>query len=89
MKALTVAELRAVATDRGYEITKTKKSDIIEEILTAQEVDITGDLTADDLALFTVEKILEIAEAREYTMTSTDETEKATVITEFLAAQEG
>jgi hypothetical protein len=89
LKALTVAELRAVAADRGYEITKTKKSDIIEEILTAQEVDITGDLTADDLALFTVEKILEIAEAREYTMTSTAETEKATVITEFLAAQEG
>ena len=89
MKALTVADLRAVAADCGYEITKTKKSDIIEEILTAQEVDITETLTAEDLALFTVSKILEIAEAREYTMTSTAETEKAAVITEFLAAQEG
>ena len=89
MKALTVAELRAVAADCGYEITKTKKSDIIEEILTAQEVDITGDLTADDLALFTVAKILEIAAAREYTMTSTEESDKDDVIAEFLTAQEG
>lgn len=86
LKALTVAELRSVAGDAGYEITKTKKSDIIDEILTAQEIDITEDLTAEQLALFTVEKILEIAEAREYTIT---ETEKADIITEFLTAQEG
>ena len=45
-------------------------------------------MTAEDLALFTVAGILAIAEAREYEMTSTVETEKATVIAEFLAAQE-
>ena len=89
MKALTVAELRAVAADAGYEVTKTKKTDIIDEILTAQAVDITEDLTADDLALFTVAKILEIAEARNYSMTSTAESDKSDVITEFLTAQAG
>lgn len=77
--------MRAVAADNGYEVTKTKKADIITEILTAQDIDITGDLTADDLALFTLDKILEIAESREYKIT---ETEKDDVITEFLAAQE-
>lgn len=87
MKALTVAELRAVAADCGYEITKTKKADIIDEILTAQEIDLTGTLTADDLALLTVAKIKAIAVAREYAeITATD---KADVITAFLAAQEG
>ena len=89
MKALTVAELRAVAADAGYEVTKTKKTDIIDEILTAQAVDITEDLTADDLALFAVAKILEIAEARSYSMTSTVESDKSDVITEFLTAQAG
>lgn len=87
LSSLTVAQLRGVAADAGYEITKTKKADIIDEILTAQAVDLTGTLTEDDLALFTVEKILDIADTRSYTMTSTAETAKATVITEFLAAQ--
>lgn len=52
-------------------------------------MDITEDLTADDLALFTVAKILEIAEARSYSMTSTAESDKSDVITEFLTAQAG
>ena len=81
--------MRAVAADAGYEVTKTKKTDIIDEILTAQAVDITEDLTADDLVLFTVAKILEIAEARSYSMTSTAESDKSDVITEFLTAQAG
>lgn len=86
MKALTVAELRAVAADAGYEVTKTKKADIIAEILAAQSVDLTGTLTAEDLALFTVAKIKAIAVEREYDeITATD---KADVITAFLAAQE-
>lgn len=89
LKALTVAELRAVAADCGFEVTKTKKADIIAEILAAQEVDTTGELTAENLALFTVAKILEIAAAREYTMTSTEESDKDDVIAEFLTAQEG
>ncbi len=85
---LTITQLRGLAADSGYELTKTKKADIIEEILAAASVDLTGDLDADDLALFTVEKILEIAEAREYTMTKTAEDGKAAVITEFLALQD-
>lgn len=85
---LTITQLRGLAADAGYELTKTKKSDIIEEILAAASVDLTGDLDADDLALFTVEKILAIAEAREYTMTKTAEDGKEAVITEFLAVQD-
>ena len=60
---LTITQLKGLAAEAGYEITTTKKADIIEEILAAASVDLTGDLDADDLALFTVEKILEIAEA--------------------------
>ena len=87
LKALTVAELRAVAADAGYEVTKTKKADIIAEILTAQDIDITEDLTAEQLALFTVAKIKAIAVDRGYEeITATD---KADVITAFLAAQAG
>lgn len=86
MKALTVAELKAVATDKGYEVTKTKKADIIAEILAAQEVDTTGTLTAEDLALFTVAGIKAIAEDRGYDAIAA--TDKEDVITAFLAAQE-
>ena len=84
---LTITQLKGLAADAGYEITKTKKADIIEEILAAASVDLTGDLDEDDLALFAAEKILEIAETREYTMTKTAEDGKAAVITEFLAIQ--
>lgn len=86
MKALTVAELRAVAADAGYEVTKTKKADIIAEILAAQEIDTTDDLTDDDLAAFTVAKIKAIATDRGYETIAA--TAKADVITAFLAAQE-
>ena len=89
LSTLTLAQLRYVAADRGYEITKTKKADIIAEILTAEAVDQTGTLSEDDLSLFTVAKILALAEDRHYTMTTTAESDKADVITEFLTAQEG
>lgn len=88
LSVLTVRQLKALAAELNYEITATAKAAIITEILAAQDVDTTGTLTEEDLALFTVAGILAIAEARNYTMTSTAETAKATVITEFLAAQE-
>lgn len=88
MKALTIAEIRAVASDAGYDLTGSTKAQLITSFLAAQDIDTTGTLTEDDLGHFTVAKILAIAEAREYTMTSTADTAKATVITEFLAAQE-
>ena len=87
LAGLTKAQLRQVAADAGYEVTKTTKADIITEILTAQAVDTTGTLTETQLGYFTVARILAIATARSYTMTSTATTAKATVITEFLAAQ--
>lgn len=36
LNALTVAQLKAIAAEKGYTITKTKKADIIAEILAAQ-----------------------------------------------------
>jgi hypothetical protein len=35
---MTIAEIKALAAELGYSITKTRKSDIIEEFLTQQEV---------------------------------------------------
>lgn len=87
LTSLTKAQLRQVAADAGYEITKTTKADIITEILTAAAVDLTGTLTEAQLKLFTVTKILAIATAREYTMTKTADDGKTAVITEFLAIQ--
>lgn len=84
----TAAKIVAIGAGRGYDITETTKANIITAFTTTQAVDITGTLTETELGYFTVEKILAIAEDRGYTMTSTAETAKATVITEFLAAQE-
>ena len=39
LKALTVAQLKAVAAEMGITLTATKKADIIAEILAAQEDD--------------------------------------------------
>ena len=36
LSALTVAQLRAIAAEKGYTLTKTKKAEIIAEILAAQ-----------------------------------------------------
>lgn len=35
---MTIAEIKALAAQLGYSITKTRKADIIEEFLTRQEV---------------------------------------------------
>ena len=35
---MTIAEIKALADELGYSITKTRKAEIIEEILTQQEV---------------------------------------------------
>ena len=35
---MTIAEIKALAVELGYSITKTRKADIIEEFLTQQEV---------------------------------------------------
>lgn len=32
LSSLTIAQLKALATEKGYEVTKTKKADIISEI---------------------------------------------------------
>jgi len=37
LQALTIAQLKAVAAEKGYTITKTRKADIIAEILAQQE----------------------------------------------------
>ena len=37
LNGMTVAQLRALASERGYTLTKTKKADIIAEILEQQE----------------------------------------------------
>ena len=37
LQALTIAQLKAVAAEKGYTITKTRKADIIVEILAQQE----------------------------------------------------
>ena len=37
LNALTVAQIRAIAEEKGYTITATRKADIISEFLTAQE----------------------------------------------------
>ena len=36
LQALTIAQLKAVAAEKGYTITKTRKADIIAEILAQQ-----------------------------------------------------
>lgn len=36
LNALTIAQLKAVAAEKGYTITATKKADIIEQILQQQ-----------------------------------------------------
>ena len=37
LNGMTVAQLKALASERGYTLTKTKKADIIAEILEQQE----------------------------------------------------
>lgn len=37
LNGMTVAQLKALASERGYTLTKTKKADIIDEILMQQE----------------------------------------------------
>ena len=37
LQALTIAQIKAVAAEKGYTITKTRKADIIAEFLTQQE----------------------------------------------------
>ena len=70
LTALTKAQLRQVAADGGYDLTgATTKTAMITAILTASAVDTAGTLTETQLGYFTVDKILAIATAREYTMT--------------------
>lgn len=88
LTSLTKAQLRQVAADGGYDLAgATTKAAMITAILTASAVDITGTLTETQLGYFTVDKILAIATAREYTMTKTAADGKAAVITEFLSIQ--
>lgn len=35
---MTIAEIKAIAAELGYSITKTRKAEIIQEFLTQQEV---------------------------------------------------
>jgi hypothetical protein len=37
LNGMTIAEIKALASDLGYSITKTKKAEIIEEFLSQQE----------------------------------------------------
>lgn len=37
LQALTIAQIRAIAEEKGYTITAAKKADIIQEFLTQQE----------------------------------------------------
>jgi len=37
LNSLTIAEIKSLAEELGYSITKTKKADIIEEFLAQQE----------------------------------------------------
>lgn len=50
LTALTVAQLKEVASELGYTITATKKADIINEILDQQEYKITYDLDGGTVA---------------------------------------
>lgn len=93
LNALTIAKIKALAKEKGYTITQTTKANIITEFLAAQtaaveaeaDADESGDYSQAELEALTVEAILLIAEDKGYTIT---ETEKAAIITEFLAAQE-
>lgn len=93
LNALTIAKIKALAKEKGYTITQTTKANIITEFLAAQtaaveeaaDADESGDYSQTELEALTVEAILLIAEDKGYTIT---ETEKAAIITEFLAAQE-
>ena len=92
LTAMTIAQIKVIAADKGYTITQTLKANIITEFLAAQtaaveaeaDADESGDYSQEELEALTVEAILIIAADKGYTIT---ETEKADIITEFLAAQ--
>lgn len=89
LEALTIAQLKAFAAEKGYTVTKRTKADIIDEILLQQlletaDANSDGEYSEEELTALTVEEIMMIAEAKGYTIT---ETEKTAVITEFLTAQ--
>lgn len=92
LTAMTIAQIKVIAADNGYRITQTTKANIIAEFLAAQtaaveaaaDADESGDYSQEELEALTTEAILLIAEDLGYTIT---ETEKAAIITEFLAEQ--
>ena len=75
-------EILALAEDRGYTITGTTTSDIVDEFLDEQEM--KYHFTQEELNSLTISEITEIATAREYSIT---QTLKADIIQEFLTQQ--
>ena len=79
---MTDEEILATARERGYTITGTSTSDIVDEFLDEQEL--KYQFTQSELSRLTISEITDIASARGYTIT---QTLKADIIQEFLDQQ--
>lgn len=79
---MTVAQIEAWATAKGYTLHGSTKAEKIASFLAIQH----GPYTEDELGEMTVEEITALAAALGYTVTETD---KDDLIAEFIAAQEG
>ena len=79
---MTDDEILNLATSRGYTITGTTTSDIVDEFLDEQEM--KYQFTQAELNELTISEITDIATARNYTIT---QTLKADIIQEFLNQQ--
>lgn len=79
---MTESEILSLANARGYTITATDKSDMIDEFVAEQEL--TYEFTQTELNKLTISEITDIANARGYTIT---QTLKADIIQEFLDEQ--
>lgn len=79
---MTDSEILDLATDRGYTITGTTTSDIVDEFLDEQEM--KYQFTQDELNNLTISEITDIATTRGYVIT---QTLKADIIQEFLTQQ--
>ena len=76
------SEIMSLATSRGYTITSTTTSDIIDQFLDEQKL--YYEFTQTELNNLTISEITDIANARGYTIT---QTLKADIIQEFLDEQ--
>ena len=79
---MTDGEILSLAKTRGYVITGTKTSDIIDEFLSEQKL--FYEFTRSELNNLTISEITDIAKKRGYTIT---QTLKADIIQEFLDEQ--